>query len=93
MPKLLSVEPKENFTLLLKYDDGLEGEYPCSDILKQEEFSKLNDITLFTKVSLDPQSNNVCWDGNTTLCKNALYKHLELQRLMKIFQIDLNKII
>jgi hypothetical protein len=91
LPNLISVLPKEDYKLELKYDDGLEGEYPCGDLLTREEFNKLNDKTVFNSVTIDTQSNDVCWGKDMFLCKNALYKHLELQRLMKVFKIDLDK--
>lgn len=91
MALLISVTPKENYILELKYDDGLEGEYSCAELLKKDEFIKLADINVFNSVSVNPVTNDVYWDKDTTLCSNALYKHLGLQRLMKVFKIDIAK--
>jgi hypothetical protein len=91
LPTLISVLPKEDYKLQLKYDDGLEGEYSCTYLLEKEEFARLNEISLFSKVTIDKKSNDVCWGEEMFLCKDALYKHLELQRLMKVFKIDLDK--
>lgn len=91
MALLVSVTPKENYKLELKYDDGLEGEYSCAELLQKDDFKKLADINFFNNVSVNPKTNDVYWDKDTTLCSNALYKHLGLQRLMRVFKIDLEK--
>lgn len=91
MANLIEVHPLEGFKLSLKYDDGLEGEFSCADLMKKEEFAPLSDIDLFNKVSIDKLSNDVCWGNKLFLCKNALHKTVELQRLMKVFKIDLEK--
>ena len=91
LPNIISIAPKGNYILDIKYDDGLEGEYSCTYLLEKEEFSKLNDINVFNSAAIDERSNDVCWGKDMFLCKNALYKHLELQRLMKVFKIDLDK--
>lgn len=91
MPNLIEVRPLEGFKLELKYDDGLEGEFSCTDLMKKEEFAPLNDLIFFKDVSIDKLSNDVCWGNKLFLCKNALYKTLELQRLMKVFKIDVEK--
>lgn len=91
MPILISVVPKKEYVLELKYDDGLEGEYSCAYLLQKEEFSRLNDMNVFNQVTIDEKSNDIYWGKEMFLCKDALYKHLELQRLMKVFKIDLDK--
>lgn len=91
MPNLIDVRPLEGFKLELKYDDGLEGEFSCADLMKKEEFAPLSDINFFNNVSIDKSSNDVCWGTKLFLCKNALHKTLELQRLMKVFKLDLDK--
>jgi len=87
----MSVKAKDDYKLELKYDDGLEGEYSCADLLQREDFQKLKNTGYFNSVSVHPVTNDVCWDKDIVLCKNALHKHLELQRLMKVFRIDLDK--
>ena len=91
MAILTSVTPEGEYRLKLKFDDGLEGEYSCADLLQKEEFRKLADINVFNSVSINPVTNDICWDKDTTLCKDALYKYLELHRLMKVFRIDLDE--
>ncbi len=91
MPKLVSASAKENYILELIYDDGLTGEYSCADLIEKEEFAKLKDVSVFNSVTVNPVTNDVFWDKNTTLCHNALHKYLELQRLMKVFKIDVDE--
>jgi hypothetical protein len=88
---LISVTPKENYKLELKFDDGLEGEYSCTDLLQNDEFRNLADVDVFNNVSVNLATNDIVWDKDMVLCSNALYKQLELKRLMKVFKIDLDK--
>jgi len=92
MAQLVSVRALDDYKIELKYDDGLEGEYSCADLLNKEEFNSLNDPNVFYCASIDERTNDVCWGSTMSICKNALHKHLELQRLMKVFKIDLDKV-
>lgn len=91
MANLISATPKEGYKLELRYDDGLEGIYSCADLLQKDEFKNLADVKVFNNVSVNPITNDVYWDKEMSLCKNALHKHLGLQRLMQVFKIDLDK--
>lgn len=91
MAKLISVVPNCNYKLFLRFDDGLAGEYSCTELIKNKEFEKLADTDVFNNVAIDPVTNDVYWDKETAICSAALYKQLELKRLMKVFKIDPEK--
>ncbi len=92
MPKLVEVKALDDFSIYLKYSDGLEGEYSLSKVIQQKDFASIRDKHIFNKVSIDKKTNDVVWQEGVSLCKNALYKTLQLKNLMKSFCIDQEKL-
>lgn len=84
----ISVKPTNGFTILVKYSDGLEGEFNCKNLLKKEGFEILTDEQEFAKVYIDEKSKDICWSEDLSMCKNALYRILELQKLSSSLKLD-----
>ena len=78
--------------IYLKYSDGIEGEFSLEKTVAKQEFKALKDNSCFKKVFIDPETNDVSWGEGLLLCKNAIYKQLELKLLMKSLKLDLGKI-
>jgi len=86
--KLIKVEPKENFNLYVKYSDGVSGEIPCVDMLKKDEYSGIREWDSFKEVRIDSETNDITWQNNVSICKNAVYKIIQLKNMLKNFDID-----
>ena len=84
----ISVKPTDDFKILVKYSDGLEGEFNCKNLLKKEGFEILKDKNEFAKVYIDEKSKDICWSEDLSMCKNALYRILELQKLSSSLKLD-----
>ena len=84
----ISVKPTDDFKILVKYSDGLEGEFNCKNLLNKEGFEILKDKNEFAKVYIDEKSKDICWSRDLSMCKNALYKILELQKLSSSLKLD-----
>ena len=84
----ISVKPIDDFKILVKYSDGLEGEFNCKNLLKKEGFEILTDKHKFAKVHIDEKSKDICWSKELSMCKNALYRILELQKLSSSLKLD-----
>jgi hypothetical protein len=82
------VKPIDDFKILVKYSDGLEGEFNCKNLLKKEGFEILTDEHEFAKVYIDEKSKDICWSEDLNMCKNALYRILELQKLSSSLKLD-----
>lgn len=46
-PTVVQVIPKENYTVLVFFDDGKITQYDASDIIQKGIFTKLQDIRIF----------------------------------------------
>ena len=84
----ISVKPIDDFKIIVKYSDGLEGEFSCKNLLKKEGFEILNDEKEFAKVYIDEKSKDICGSGDLSMCKNALYRIFELQKLSSNLKLD-----
>jgi len=62
--------------LWLVFDDGLEGTVYLGDLVAITDFSAWRDVDLFLRVSIDPETGTVQWDGGIRLDPVALYRDL-----------------
>jgi len=91
MPKLLSVKAEKDFSLYLKYSDGMEGSIKLNKLVERIGYKTLCNPCVFEEVYINPDTNDVSWEGGITICKDAIYRQLELKRLMKNLHIDIDK--
>jgi len=70
---------EHNYTLWLKFDDGLEGHVYLGDLVGTKSFGKLSDEEKFRRAQIDPVSNAVTWEGEITLDPDALYRDVVSQ--------------
>lgn len=79
---LLEVNPNQDFTLGLKYDDGMEGILEIKKIFEDEKYPELKNWEYFRTVTIDKKTNDIVWDNGAELCKDASYKILSLKSFM-----------
>ena len=65
---------ERNYTLWLRFDDGLEGHVYLGDLITTQTFGVLSDEEKFSRAAIDPVSNAVTWEGDITLDPDALYR-------------------
>lgn len=75
MMKLLSVQPRENYRLWLRYANGTEGEVDLSDLAGQGVFKLWDEPGVFDNVTLG-ELGQVRWSDEVELCADALYLRL-----------------
>jgi len=92
MAKILEVKPLDNFTIYVKYSNGVEGTLNLSRLIKKKEYESLTDPEVFNSVKVDPGSKDIIWDGGMSICKTAVYNMLKLREEMKNIKLDLDKI-
>ncbi len=92
MAEIKDVKVIEHWKLSVEYDDGLEGEISLSHLSGKPEYKSLSNYDYFKSVCFDDESGDLIWDNGISLCKNAIYKQLELKRLAKSLKIDLDKL-
>ena len=75
MPKLLNVEPRENYRIYVEYDDGERGEVDLSDDAGKGVFKIWDEPGVFERVYIT-DFNAIGWSDELDLCPNAVYFQL-----------------
>ena len=75
MPKLKEVQPRSEFKLWVKYDDGSTGEIDLSDLAGRGVFAAWNNSTTFQSAHIGPQGQ-LSWGDEVELCPDAIYMRL-----------------
>jgi hypothetical protein len=73
------VRAEHNYTLWLRFDDGLEGHVYLGDLVVTHTFGTLSDEERFRQAAIDPVSNAITWDGDLALDPDALYRDVVSQ--------------
>jgi hypothetical protein len=70
-PKLISVEPLQNYQLLLTFDNGEQRHFDMNSYLDKGIFADLKDHSIFrtVRVSFD----TIEWCNGADLCPEVLY--------------------
>jgi hypothetical protein len=71
---LTELRAEENYTLWLRFSDGLEGHVYMGELVASNRV--LTDETAFGRVSIDPVSNAVTWGGGIRIDPETLYRNL-----------------
>ena len=79
MHAVTEVRAEHNYTLWLRFDDGLEGHVYLGDLIGTPSFGTLWDEEKFRRAAIDPISNAVIWEGDLTLDPDALYRDVVSQ--------------
>lgn len=74
MHLVVDLRAEDNFTLWLRFDDGLEGRVYLGDLVTMTSFRALSDETRFCRVAIDPVSNAVTWEGGINIDPDILYR-------------------
>lgn len=75
MRKVISVRTKPEYTLVLKFDDGVQGEVSIADRLFGPMFEPLKDPEFFAQVTVD-EFGAICWPNDVDLAPDALYQRV-----------------
>lgn len=75
MPRPIAVDPRPNYRLWLKYDDGTEGEVDLSYLAGRGVFAAWRDLAFFQSVRI-AEHGALVWGDALDLCPDALYLRL-----------------
>ena len=79
MHTVTELRAERNYTLWLRFDDGLEGHVYLGDLVGTQPFGMLSDEEKFRRAAIDPVSNAIIWEGDVTLDPDALYRDVVSQ--------------
>ena len=75
--RIVAIEPRANFRLFVRFEDGVEGEADLSDIAGRGVFARwTNRPDEFMSVEVDPRSGAPSWPGDLDVAPDALYEEL-----------------
>lgn len=80
------------YKLFIRYSDGVEGEISLRHLQNDFVYDFIKDPDEFAKVYINKKSGDLFWPNGANLCKNAIYRQLELKCMMKRLKIDLDKL-
>ena len=83
---IIAVKPSTEYRLLIRYEDGVEGEIDLSKILRfTGVFEPLLQKNFFAKVYVDQELGTICWPNGADLDPDVLYSVISGQ---PIFQFE-----
>ena len=74
MHSVTELRAENNYTLWLRFDDGLEGHVYLGDLVSTQTFGMLCDEAKFSQAAIDPISKTVTWEGDIKLDPDVLYR-------------------
>ena len=79
MLHIKSVKHVDRYTLWLAFDDGTSGTVDLETALEGPVFQPLKDISVFSRVSVDPELETVVWPNGADLAPEFLKDLCQLQ--------------
>lgn len=74
IPKILSVRPADEKTLIVKFRNGVEKIYDCKPLTeKYEAFKALKNEVFFQQVKVDSGGYGISWDDKVDLSEYELW--------------------
>jgi hypothetical protein len=67
-----------DFTVWLRFEDGLEGEINLSAELYGPVFEPLKDVNFFRQVRVDPELGTIAWPNGADLAAEFLYSKVHV---------------
>ncbi len=73
---VMELRAEENYTLWLRFDDGVEGRVYLADLVDAMPFGALSSVERFSRVAIDPVANVITWEGSINIDPEALYRDI-----------------
>jgi hypothetical protein len=71
--RITACKAEDDYKLWLRFEDGLEGSVFLGNLLEIGAFQLWRDVREFEKVSVDPDTATVTWEGGIRLDPDVLY--------------------
>ena len=75
MPRVQSVRVLDDYRLVVRFDDGTEGEFELRERLFGPVFEPLQDLRVFAQAFVD-EYGAIAWPNGADLAPDALYEQL-----------------
>jgi hypothetical protein len=81
MHSITECRAEDNYTLWLRFADGLEGHVSLGELVATKYFRMLTEGDAFNRVSFDPVAHALTWEGGIQLDPEVLYRDLASKTL------------
>ena len=85
MHRVTDCKASRDYTLWLRFDDGLEGSVFLGNLLDVGVFSSWRDVDQFCRAAVDIATATVVWDGGIQFDPDILYQDLVSSMAAKEF--------
>ncbi len=82
MAKIVEVKPLEDFSIYVRYSNGMDGTVSMKKLIERDEYKTLSDMEEFKKVGIDSKTGDIVWSSGVSICKRATYEMLKLKKEM-----------
>jgi hypothetical protein len=76
IPRVIDAKYVDNYTLLLRFSEGSEGEVDFEQELDGEIFEPLKDISYFKNFTVNQELHTVVWPNGADFAPEFLYEKL-----------------
>lgn len=74
---IVAVQPKDNYTLHIVFEDGVNGDLPISELIEFSGiFAPLQQPEFFAQVKVHLELGTIYWPNDADLDPDVLYSHL-----------------
>lgn len=77
--KIVACQPKPNYHVWIRFDDGLEGEVDLNHLVGKGVFKAWNSIEFFNSVRVDPKTDTISWGEDIDLDPYVLREKIKLK--------------
>ena len=82
MAKIIEVKPLRDFSIYVRYSNGMDGTVSMKRLIKREEYKSISEIEEFEKVYVSSESGDIVWESGVSICRRATYEMLKLKKEM-----------
>ena len=75
MIKIIEIQPKDNYTIAIRLDDGRAGTLDITEYLEKGVFKELKDLEYFKKVK--NFGRYIAWPNEQDLCADSIAASLK----------------
>ena len=78
IPRVIDAKYIKDYTLYLRFSDGLDGEVDLEQELEGEIFQPLRDISYFKDFTVNQELHTVVWPNGADFAPEFLYEKLQV---------------
>ena len=78
IPKIVEARYVQDYTVYIRFVDGVEGYVDLQNELYGPMFEPLKKLEFFKQFSIHPEFCTLCWPNGTDIAPEFLYEHIRV---------------